>query len=171
MKKIILGLEKDWIAFLFGIVGILLIIFPKQVSAVVPYVLGAGLILLGAVRIIVLIKYKSEANVRAGDAIIDIVLGTAILYHNSTAIGAIGAIWAMIVLYEAAGEITDAVRNRSYSVIRTTSAIISIGLAVLLLFAPFEHFEFHVRILGIEILAYVFIRKHNILKSKTREAE
>ena len=37
-------------------------------------------------------------------------------------------------------------------------------VAVMLLFAPFDHFSFHVRILGLEILSSVFVRKRRILQ-------
>jgi hypothetical protein len=42
------------------------------------------------------------------------------------------------------------------------ASAITVAFAVMLLFAPFEHFAFHVRILGLEILSSVFVRKRKI---------
>ena len=63
------------------------------------------------------------------------------LYHNANAIGAIGAIWAMLSLYETAEEITKSYIHKSYSVTGIISSVISIALAVLLLFNPCKKTE------------------------------
>jgi len=65
-------------------------------------------------------------------------------------------------LEEAGKEITESFEKENFSVIRTIFAAITIVLAILLLFDPFEHFTFHVRVLGLEMLSYLFVRKHSI---------
>ncbi len=162
MKKIIIGLQNKWIALLFGIMGVLLIIFPETFQDLTPYMLGIGLIIKGIVGIVAVCRYKGETKEKPGDIVIDFVLGSATVFHNANAIGAIGAIWAMSSLYEVAGEITEAFEKKHFPVLGVIFAGISIFLAVLLLFDPFEHFAFHVRILGLEMVSSVFVRARNI---------
>lgn len=64
-------------------------------------------------------------------------------------------------LYETVEEITESYIHKSYSVIGIISSVISIALAVLLLFNPFEHFSFHVRILGLGMIASVISNRIN----------
>ncbi len=162
MKKLVIGLQNDWLAYLFGAMGILLIIFPETFTGATPYMLGIGLLVKAVIGIISVVKYKKETKAKAGNIVIDVVLGCAILFHNANAIGAIGAFWAMASLHEVAEEITEAFENRKFSLFRMIASAITIALAVMLLFAPFEHFAFHVRILGLEILSSVFVRKRKI---------
>ena len=67
----------------------------------------------------------------------------------------------MLSLYETAEEITESYIHKNYSVTGIISSVISIALAVLLLFNPFEHFSFHVRILGLEMIASVISNRIN----------
>jgi len=170
MKKFILGLEKEWMAIVFGIMGILLIIFPVQFTQAIPWMLGLGLIANGIVMIIALVKYRQEANVKAGRIVIVIVLGFAILFHRAEAIAPIGAIWAMVSLYEVGEEITESFETRRFSVFRIIAAAFSTFLAILLMFNPFDHFTVHVQILGLEMLVFVFVRKRRLIQRK-KEAE
>ena len=158
MEKIILGLKNSWIALAFLVMGILLVIFPEQAMVAAPYMLGLGLIIKSAIGVIALIKYKNDTKVKAGDIVVDAVLGSAILYQNATAIGPIGAIWAMASLKEVAEEITEAFENKEFSLLRMIFAIASIALAIMLIFNPFEHFAFHIRILGLEMISGFFTR-------------
>jgi len=167
MKKAIIGLEKDWMAVAFGIIGVLLIIFPLEFTAAIPYLLGLGLIVHGIISIIVFIKYKKESDVKIGRSMIIIVLGGAILFHNAEAIGPIGAIWAMVALYEVAEEITESFENRDFSVVRLAVAAASVVLALMLMFDPFKHFSVHVQVLGLEMVTYVFIRKRTLRRKNT----
>ncbi len=155
-------LEKNWIAFLYGAMGVLLILFPVQLTNAVPYMLGFGLIARGIIGAVVVLKYGHASNVKVGWILIDIVLGIAILYHNSASLGAIGAIWAMMSLYEVAEELSDSYARRDFSVIRMIFSAITVALAVMLMFNPFQHFVFHVRILGLEMLSTVFARRHKL---------
>lgn len=166
MKKTILGLEKDWMAIIYGIMGILLIIFPEAFTSAIPYMLGLGLIAHGTFGIVSLLKYKNKSDFKPGNLIILFVLGIAILHFNADAIGPIGAIWAMISLSEVADEITESFENKSFSAVQITFSVVSVGLAILLMFNPFQHFAFHVRILGLEMLAMIFVRWHNLRRKK-----
>ncbi len=168
MKKKIIGLEKNWMAVLYAAMGVLMILFPEPITAFAPYMIGISLLVHGVVSIISLCKYKEESGVKLGRIIILLVLGCATLCRSSDSLGPIGATWAMISLYEVAEELTEMYENRKPSMIRIIFSAISIGLAVLLLFNPFQHFVVHVRILGLEMLNFVFIRKHNLKQAGDR---
>ena len=169
MNKVIISIEKDWIVFAYGIIGTLLIIFPIQLTDAIPYLLGFALIVHGIVSIIILAKFKGAAKVTAGKILIDLILGNAILYHGAGSLGAIGALWAMMTLDEVADEVTEAYRNKTFPIARLIFAAIAITLAILLLFDPFENFALHVRILGLEVVASVFVRERNLIQKDSQK--
>ncbi len=168
MKKLIIGLDKDWLAFVSGVIGVLLIIFPKNFVILVPWLLGITLLLRAVTSVIILLKYKDQ-KINAGSIVIYAVLGMVILVHNAESIGVIGSVWAMISLKEVSDEITQSYCEKHFSVFRLVVAAVSVGLAVMLLFNPFEHFEFHVRVLGLEMLSSVFVRRHNIIQNNRQQ--
>lgn len=164
MKKFIMGLEHDWIAFALAVVGMLLIIFPIQLTVEIPFMLGAGLLVHAVISTIMYFKYKDK-EVKIGKVVIYAVLGISILHYNGDAIGAIGGLWAMMSLYEVGEEINEMTEEKRFSVFRIIMSAISITLAVMLLFDPFEHFTTHVRVLGLEIISSVFVRRHQLIHS------
>ena len=170
MKKLIVGLDKDWLAFISGLIGVLLIIFPRNFVILIPWLLGITLLLHAVTSFVILLKYKDQ-KINAGSIIIYAVLGAVILIHSAQAVGVIGSIWAMISLKEVADEITQSYVEKRFSVFRLVVAAVSVALAIMLLFDPFEHFEFHVRVLGLEMLSSVFVRKHNIIQNKKDSQE
>lgn len=170
MKNIIKGLQNKWIAFLFSIMGVLLIIFPDTFKDLTPCMLGIGLIVKGIIGVVTICRSKDQSKAKVGDIVVSFVLGAATLFHNANAIGAIGAIWAMSSLHDVAEEITEAFENKHFPVVGVIFSALSIFFAVLLLFDPFEHFSFHVVILGLEMVTSVFIGWGN-MKFKKKEAE
>ena len=88
-----------------------------------------------------------------------VILGAAILYYREDSLGPIGSIWALFTLVEVAEEVNEAYHHRKMpSVISLLIVVASTALAIMLLFDPFEHFSFHVRILGIEMVLSIFAR-------------
>ena len=158
MKNLILGLENNRQVYVFVILGIILIIFPNQVGNIAPYLIGIGLLLYGGVNIVISIKYP-DSSVSLGNAVISCVTGVVLLVLKGNSIAIIGVVWAVISLYEAAREIDEYYwREKKVRVIGIVSVIVSIGLAVILITNPFAHFNMHVRILGIEMIAYAILR-------------
>ena len=165
MKKIILGLEDNRQVFIFAILGLIMIIFPEQVGTAVPYILGIGLLVYGCLNIIISLKYP-DSSVSLGGGVINIVLGILFLIQKSDSIAILGVVWAMISLYEAAKEIDDYRHKKKLNLITIISVIVSIALAVILMINPFAHFNTHVRILGLEIIATTLARGRIELKKK-----
>lgn len=86
MKKLVIGPEKDHLAFVFMVIGLLLILFPAQLT-----------------------------------------------------------------------------------IFRAVIIVLSTALAIMPLFNPFAHFTTHVRILGLEIILCVLVRRHKILTAAKAE--
>ena len=165
MKKIILALEDNRQIYAFVILGLILIIFPNAMGIAAPYILGAALLLYGIVNIVISVKYP-ESSVSLGDGVISVVAGGVFLAQRGNSVAILGVVWAMISLYEAAKEIDEYRKEKKINLIGIIVVIISIVLAVMLMVNPFVHFYTHVRILGLEIIAYVFVKVINDRKTK-----
>ena len=161
MKKLIMGLQDNRQVFVFAVLGLLLVLFPKEIGTAAPYILGILMVLYGCLNIILSLKYDDDASLSLGDGVVHIVIGGVLLFQKGESIVLIGLVWAMISLYEAAREIDEFRKERKFTpvqIIRMIGMIISIALAVLLMINPFAHFYTHVRILGLEIIAASLVR-------------
>ncbi len=165
MEKFILKLRNDRLVVLFAVIGLLLIAFPAQVTGVAPYLIGALLILHAALNL-VLLRHRPELGdrlmmnaVNPGRSFLFLVLGVAILVRRGDSIGPLGSIWAVLTLYEVHAEINEMVREKHFPILRVLLALVETALAIMLLLDPVEHFTFHVRILGIEMILYVVERR------------
>lgn len=165
MKKLILALQNDYLVFIFVLLGLVLIIFPAQVVYVLPYLMGAVLLLYAVVNTIVSLKYP-DSKAKLGGSIIGVVLGITLLMQKHDAIGTMGVIWAVMSLFEAAQEIDEIYKTKKVNVISMIGIVVSAVLALLLILDPFKHFEMHIRILGLEILFSAFIRRRSLIRQK-----
>ena len=165
-----MDLEEDWIVFLFGAIGVLLILFPNQLMGIAPVLVGTILVARGLLDLLILWRYPNE-RLSPGSLVLYLVLGAAILYNADNSIGVIGAIWALLSLDEVEDEINEAVKNHHISVFRAIMTAITIILAIMLLFNPTGHFALHVRILGLEMLASVFVRQQRSDSEEERESD
>ena len=163
MKKFIVNLQKDRVVFLFVIIGLILIIFPKNISTVIPYVLGISSILYAIANIIVSLRFPAS-DAKLGDGIIKAITGGVIIFLKADAISILGVIWAVQSLHDVAEEIEEYRESKEFSIVSCISMGISILLAVMLMIDPFEHFATHVRILGLEIISSAFIRRKRFVK-------
>lgn len=100
-----------------------------------------------------------DADTDLGDAIIKAVAGGVFLFMRSESISILGVIWAVLSLHEVAEEINEFRKTKKISFISGAGIVASLVLAVMLMMDPFGHFNTHVRILGIEILAFAFVRR------------
>lgn len=158
VKHHIITLEDEMQLALFGIVGILLIAFPEDLSDAIPYLVGLSLLIYGLICLVHCIRFRDD-TAEPGFDVLYVILGAAILYYREDSLGPIGSIWALFTLVEVAEEVNEAYHHRKMpSVISLLIAVASTALAIMLLFDPFEHFSFHVRILGIEMVLSIFAR-------------
>ena len=158
VKHHIITLEDEMQLALFGVVGILLIAFPEDLSDAIPYLVGLALLIYGLICLVHCVRFRDD-TAEPGFDVLYIILGAAILYYRENSLGPIGSIWALFTLVEVAEEVNEAYHHRKRpSVISLLIAAASTALAIMLLFDPFEHFSFHVRILGIEMVLSIFAR-------------
>lgn len=165
MKNLILHLKENWQVFIFALAGLFLVIFPAQVAGAAPYMIGLISILYAVVNTIISVKYP-DAQIRLGDSVIHAVIGGIVLHMKADSISIIGVIWAVQSLQASAGEINEAYETRHLSLFSAVNIIGSIALAALLMMDPFEHFNMHVRILGLEMIFWTLIRKRRAIQSK-----
>lgn len=132
--------------------------FPGKIAEFAPYIAGGTLIVYSVVNIIIEIRFP-ESRISLGDAVVRGVLGIILLLETEQAIAILGIVWAVLSLNDVAKEINDFYRTKNFRIIGAISIIITIILSALLMLDPFEHFAFHVRILGIEMITETFIRR------------
>ena len=168
MKKLIMGLQDNRQVYAFVVFGVILIIFPNEMGKAAPYVVGIMQLLYGCLNIIVSLKYP-RSRVKLGEGVISIVIGVVLLVQRGDSISILGVVWGMISLYEAGQEIDEIRKEKKISpvsIIKIIGIVISIVLAGLLMANPFEHFYTHVRILGLEVIVYAFVKSMEGWKSK-----
>lgn len=168
MKQFIRNLEKEYLAFAFLVVGILLILFPGHSAGLFPWVLGGALFLRG-ISVLVLSLHYRDGERGPGKMILYCVTGLTIMICSSAAVGIIGVIWAVYSLVEVSDEIDKMWREGHWSALHLIPAVISIVLAVMLMVDPFEHFVTHVRILGLEIVSSCLARAVDMIKVRIKE--
>ena len=149
-------------------IGVLMLIFPEQLAKAFPYLLGAGLIVRGAVIVFLALKYKEETTT-PGKIIPYWAMGLITMILGAGATGIIGVIWAVFSLEEVSDEINEMWKHRHFSVLHLITAIISVGLAVTLIINPFEHFVTHVRVLGLEIIFLFLSRAYDTFKARKKQ--
>ena len=168
MKKWILELEEDWIVWIFAALGLTLVIFPGKLTNAAHWIIGVGLILRALAGLFAILRFHTK-EIEPGKLLLYFALGAAVIYHEMDSVQLMGFVWAIMSLYEVGEEIDEMIRDKKAPPLRLAACVVSTVLAVLLLFSPFHHFSFHVRVLGIEMLVSVFIRHTIVLRKKNKE--
>ena len=159
MSKLLLSyLKKDKQIYLFIALGIVFILFPNMIANHAPYIVGAALIIYAIVNIFMELKYP-ESSISLGDAIVRGVVGLILLLETNQAIAILGIVWAVFSLNDVAKEINDYYKTRKFRVIGAIGIVLTIVFSAMLMLDPFEHFAFHIRILGLEMIAETLIKR------------
>lgn len=164
VRLLLSNLKKDRQIFFFVLLGIVLILFPNSISAYAPYIVGVVLILYGIINIFMELRYP-ESEINLGGAVVRGVTGVILLMETEQAIAILGIVWAMMSLNDVAEEINDYWRTKNFRIVGAVSIVLTIVLSAMLMLDPFEHFAFHLRIVGIEMIAEVFIHRRNSMES------
>ena len=163
MVKLLLSyLKKDRQIFLFVILGIVFILFAEKISEYAPYVVGVALILYALVNIFMELRFP-ESEISLGGAIIRGVMGIILLLETEQAIAILGIVWAVLSLNDVAEEIDDYRRTKKFRLVGAVSIVLTIVFSALLMLDPFEHFAFHIRILGLEMIVETFIHRRECI--------
>ena len=151
------GLKRDQQILVFTVLGCALILFPDHIVKVLHWVAGITLIIYACVNLFLSLRFP-DAKARPGQSLLHLAVGIVVLLLREQSLGVIGVIWAMLSLEETAEEINEYYHTRQFSLGRLIWLVITVVLAILLMHDPFEHFVFHMRILGLEMIATAFVR-------------
>ena len=165
MTKFIHSFEKNYQVYIVAAFGLLLILIPNIIVRVVPYVLGGGLIAYAGYNAYRVWK-SGDREAHIGKYLVYLIVGIMALIQRDNARVMLGVIWAMLSLQECAEEIDEYYHTRELHLFKMIWVVISIVLAFLLLHDPFEHFVFHMRILGLEVIATAFMRWKSLNPAK-----
>lgn len=148
------------LALIFALVGLSCIFFYDRLYDSFNYVIGSAMVAGG---LFVMIKglisgeYKiHEESKRTAIGIIVCVVGAVIIIEGRNADTLIGGAWGMFGLAKGAESLDSALYylscKKKYFIYELFSAAADIILAIILLLDPEGHLEYHILILGIEIL-------------------
>ena len=153
MKNIIYKLTKDYELYIFAIFGLLLIVIPQYLVKWVPYVMGVGLILYGCFNLFNIFRI-TDKTAHPGKQLVYLVVGLVTLLQGHESLVTLGVFWALLILLECGEEIDELYHTGEFHPIPMIWMVISLVLAVMLMHDPMEHFVFHMRILGLETIAF-----------------
>ncbi len=157
-KRLLSKLKHNDQIYLFVIIGLVLIIFPSHIASYAPYIVGCALIVYSIIDTIMDLRYP-DADISLGDSIVRGIIGVILLLETEQAIAIMGIIWAVFSLDDAAKEINDYYRTKQFRVIGALSIVLTIIFSAMLMLDPFGHLAFHIRILGLEMIAETFIKR------------
>lgn len=143
----------------FPCIGLLCIAFPRQITAVLPYILGGAMAAAGIAGMSAVLRRdaagESDPSVLASGLVL-LVIGGVCVYHGEQSIGPLGTTWAIIGIRKAARSLTGLLRDRDRGVgaaLHFGGFLVRFTCSVLLLFYPTEKFETHIVLLGLELIA------------------
>lgn len=146
------------IRWLFPIIGVLCILCSKHITAILPYLLGAAMILAGLVQCG---NYAQSRTASDRDAaglsygLVLLIMGIVFAVQGSNALGPLGTTWAIIGIRKASKSLERAIQQARLKrgfLAPIAEFLIRLTLALVLLFDPFEKFSTHILILGIELI-------------------
>lgn len=154
--------------------GVGCLLFPDVAEEVLPYVLGAPMVLSGIGSIVAVMR-EGDADAgmgTVGGAVVLVILGRVTIVHGAKSTVFIGIIWGLLGLYKAAGEldeVIDAAKAKEPFALTLALCAFKLVLSVLLILNPFANIEHHLLLLGLELIVYPFElhRRHGKLQLET----
>lgn len=158
---------RKFVYSLFTIIGLLCVIFPGQITAGLPYVLGGTMIAAGVIYSAAYFRDRDAWANRSSElanGLILLVVGVLCVFHGADSIVPLGITWAIIGLRKASKSLSRMIQNYGNGIVFYTSLaefLLRLTFSAMLLFSPIEKFQTHVMILGLEIVAAsIRITKH-----------
>ena len=155
---------------LYALFAFVLIAVPHRVAGVLPDIIGAVMLVYAVVNLIVFYAVP-DSDTEVGDSVLAAAVGLVLLLQGEHSVVTMGVIWAVFSLQETAAEMNVTFREKSYTPRNIVGYLFTIILAVLLMFDPFEHFHTHIRILGVEMLFSVIVRRLRLFDKEKKEKE
>ena len=147
-------------AFVFAIIGIILIINPDTVMSIIAYILGAIFIAAGVVKILSYVQQKGQKDLYNYDLILGImaaVIGVVVITHGSEIIHVFGILIGMWVIYSSVVRFSAALKLKSSkSNVWLYGVLIAIVMFLIGLYLVFGRGSFFVPI-GVIMLTYAIL--------------
>ena len=147
------------------IVGILMVLFPENLSHVFIWALGGAMILRGILVMILCLYYKEDEH-GPGKVLLYVVMGLMIMYLKAESINIIGVMWAIFSLKEVSEEIDQMWKEKHVHIFCLLSSVVTVSLAIMLMMDPFDHFSTHVKVLGLMIISTTLAKTAELIKKK-----
>ena len=159
------SIEKSY-RILLPVVGILCMIMPGTIAKWLPTVLGSIMLFTSITDAVFFIREKQYLSAHGGraSALILFIMGICFVLGQESTVPLMGITWGLLGLQEASEEIETILAKRSRKekcLFLSLSAGLKILLSLALLFEPLEKFNFHIFLLGLEILA-VTVKEKNV---------
>lgn len=165
MRDYIHNLSNKNISIIILIVGILMVLFPENLSHVFIWALGGAMILRGILVMILCLYYKEDEH-GPGKVLLYVVMGLMIMYLKARSINIIGVMWAIFSLKEVSEEIDQMWKEKHVHIFCLLSSVVTVSLAIMLMMDPFDHFSTHVKVLGLMIISTTLAKTAGLIKEK-----
>ncbi|MBD5583973.1 MAG: DUF308 domain-containing protein [Clostridia bacterium] len=152
-------------ALAYLIIGVLCVTITRQITEVLPYVVGAMMVIIGLVRFILALvhhEYRSLKTNRTATSLIVVALGAMIIFQqfdatNDSAIMLISVVWGILGLFEGARAFNHAfkrIANSERCVFYLIKGLIEVVVAFMLLYRPDSHdaHHFHIIVFGANLI-------------------
>lgn len=145
-------------AVLLLLSGAACVLLTQQVYHALPYILGVGMMVIGANHTVCGLwtkEYQNRETKLTANGIVYVALGLVILCHHADADAVIGSIWGVLGLMKG----SEALNKSLYSLSQKEpflasgiQAVIEVVLGFLLLIDPSSAVQHHVLLLGLELM-------------------
>ena len=138
--------------------GIAVIIFTTELLSALHYIIGGALLFYAVcVFIYSFLRLKNTINFTANlsAALITFLAGLMVLLTAENALLIIGTAWGLFGLYKGGTELSQTlenIRRHEFFLLNLAQATLTVAFAALLLYDPLHHIEFHMYVLGLEII-------------------
>lgn len=159
---------EKYYRLMLPIVGVLCMIFTEKVAQWLPTILGSIMVFTSITDTVFVIRekrylvtYKHKAS-----SLILFIMGICFLLGQESTVTLMGVTWGLMGLQEVNEEIEEILTKRNQKEKWRVSAVVTgfkLLLSLALLFEPLEKFNFHIFLLGMEILA-VTVKEKNIVE-------
>lgn len=152
-------------ALAYLIIGVLCVTITESITEVLPYVVGAMMIIIGLVRFILALvqhEYRSLKTNRTATSLIVVALGAMIIFQqfdatNDSAVMLISVVWGILGLFEGARAFNHAfkrIANSERCVFYLIKGLVEVVVAFMLLYRPGSHdaHHFHIIVFGANLI-------------------
>lgn len=141
----------------FTCIGLLCVIFPRQITVGLPYILGSVMTVAGITYIAACFRSHAEADrsTELASGFVLLVIGILCVFHGAGSIGPLGTTGAIIGIRKASRSLSALIQDHSRGIgafLYFAEFLVRFVFSVMLLFYPTEKFETHIMLLGLELI-------------------